>query len=349
MRLASLAARPLPRRLAGLVLAACLATTVGCQTPDGKKPAADLPKPPKITAKMPLDEALHAGIDFGGDTLVDVKKLVKKRNQSAAAAKLVFADLEGGIDDYEPHQLLNAGHLVASLPVTLPLPLFDKLVGAERPIARQVGWQLAAIKPTAAVAKAIEVELSRALVDGEEENVLLPQMANAVRVNRLVSAYTMVREGLMRKGNEEFAAAMAFLDPERASDDFLDYLSIATGEELRQLSVQSVNSYACIAILKHLQRYQPRIGNARFGVLFLYAVSRNNALADMAMNVLEGLVPQRTTQLAQLLASHPSWVQIAFLDNARRRMTPKLGLLVAELKQDTTATDVVSEIDEIKL
>ena len=320
-----------------------------CVSASGTGGSATREPPPKITADLPLDKAVSAAIDYGGDTLSEVKRALKRRHALTSAAPLVEARLHDGIGVLEPHQLLNAGHLYASLPVPIAVKTFRELLSSERPLARQLAWQLAAVKPSSALAQAIEVELTRALAEGDEDAVLVPQMANAVRANHLRSSYTLVRQGLMTKGDEEFALAMVALDPKRASNDFLLYLAQAPAEELRQLTLSSVNLYTCVTILHHLQRLPPDMGAPAFDRLFFYAVSRNTALADLAQGLLEGFVPVRTEPLAQMLAKHPAWVQIAYLENARRRMNPKLGLFLSELKKSTAENDVVSEINEIKL
>jgi hypothetical protein len=325
---------------------------VGCASRDGRtasQSASEEPlKPPQIYANMPLKEALGAAVDFGGDTLESVKRLVKRRSEGAKVGPLMEEDLAAGLDTYEPHQLLNAGNLYATFSPTMSPELLSKLVRHERPVTRQLGWQLAAIKPSATIAAAVDRELTRAIADGEEGAVLIPQMANAVLANKLKSSYTLVRQGLMANGDEEYAHAMIGLEPARAADDFLPYLAQAPAEELRQLTLASVNLYTCLAILKHLAAYPPSAGNPALEHLFLYAVSRNTALAEMAQNVIETLVPERTDLMAQLLARHPAWVQIAYVEGARRRAGAKTGLLMAELKKATTEQDVAAEIDQIK-
>lgn len=80
---------------AALELAAC---TLG-----QPKQAAEVVKPPMIYANMPLDKALKAGIDFGGDTLQDVRKLIRRRHEGAKAApalrEAILADLETSADN----------------------------------------------------------------------------------------------------------------------------------------------------------------------------------------------------------------------------------------------------------
>ena len=68
----------------------------------------------------------------------------------------------------------------------------------------------------------------------------------------------------------------------------------------------------------------------------------------MAQTLIEGFVPKRTELVAQFLAHQPAWVQIAYLENVRSRLSPKVGLLLSALKADTAENDVVEEINEIK-
>ena len=233
------------RKTAALATCLALGALAACQTsgPAGQTNVKDPVPPPPITATMPLQSALEAAIDFGGDTLADVKRLVKHRNEGEKAGAMLATALHDNVIKYEHNQLLNACHLYGSMPVPVSVPLFEELVSSDRPLARQVGWQLAAMKPSPLIAKAVDKELTRALTDGDEEPVLIPQMANAVRANRLRGAYTLMRQGLMAKGDEEFALAMITLEPKRSSNDFLDYLALAPAEELRQLTLSSVNLY----------------------------------------------------------------------------------------------------------
>jgi hypothetical protein len=103
-----------------------------------------------------------------------------------------------------------------------------------------------------------------------------------------------------------------------------------------------------MVILKHMKSYPPTAGAVGFENLFFFAVSRNLTLAEQAQGVVEEYIPANTDLLAALLAKQPSWVQIAYLEAARRHMTPKQGILVGELQRTTAETDVVDEIKEMK-
>ena len=328
----------------------CIAMGItACVTNQGSGPAADASlKPPVITEKTSPVEAAQAGVQFGGDLLQEVKRLAKQQKQGKAIGQAAEQILKKEASSLGDKELLNAGNLYASMPVPMDTDLFFGLVNSSRPLARQLGWQLAASKPSTLMAAAIDRELTRALAENEIELALIPTMANAVTTNRLKSAYTFVRQGLIMRGDEEYAQAMMALNPERASEDFMDYLSQAQAEELRQLTLSSVNLYTSVAILKHFQKYPPNMAHAHFEHLFLYAVSRNTGLAELSQTVIESYIPGHTDLLAMVLAKHPAWVQIAYLENARRRMNPKEGLLLTELKKVTSERDVIEEIDEAK-
>lgn len=327
----------------------CIHGVTACVTGSGGAPGADQrPKPPVLTEKTTAPEAVQAAVQFGGDTLQEVKRLAKHQNTGVAIGQAVETVLSKEASSLADRELLNAGNLYSSMPVPLNISLFRSLTNSSRPLARQLGWQLAASKPSPVVGSAMDLELTRALAENEMDLVTIPMMANAVRANRLTSAYTIVRQGLMTRGDEEFAQAMVALSPERASEDFMTYLAQAPAEELRQLTLSSVNLYTAVAILKHMQKHPPNLANAYFDHLFLYAVSRNTGLAELAQITLENYVPAHTDLVAMALARHPAWVQIAYLENARRRMNPKEGLLLGELKKVTSERDVIEEIDEAK-
>jgi hypothetical protein len=205
---------------------------------------------------------------------------------------------------------------------------------------------MAAAMPSRSLARAIDQELGRAIVDNDEATVLIPQMAVAVESNRVRAAYTLLRQGLMTTGQESFAVAMANLDGRRASSDFIDYLAQAPAEELRQLTQNSVNVYTCLIILKHLQSRPAPVSHPGLETLIYYSVSRNNALADLAQVAVEAYLPRDRAQIAIMMARLPQWTQIAFIESVRRRKSPAVTLLLGELKKISSSRDVVEEVDE---
>ena len=319
---------------------------VSCQTPDQANKVAE---PPIISSETSLTDALESAIDFGGPTLSKTKALMEQRQSGTAAARLIEEAITSNLLRYKNNQLFNAAHLYLATGEPIPPSLLQRLVEAQRPIARQLGWQLAARRPSTEMAEAIEEVLGKALEEGNENQLLVPEMGQALIANRLKSSYTWARLGLMEKGSEEFANAMIQLDAGQASTDFLDYLARAPATELRQLTLTSVNLYTCLIILKHLKTLPPPAAHSELDHLFLYAVSRNPALSELGRGVIESLLPEHKDNLALLLARHEAWVQMAFLENVRRQLTPQLGLLLGELKAVTAQRAVVEEINQIRL
>ena len=304
---------------------------------------------PAISKDMPLDEALEAAIHFGGDTARQVRKLIVKRKEWPAAEKYLVQAIDDGMIKYENRNLSNAVMLYVSGPVKPSAVLFRKMVGSGRPLARQLGWQMAGALSGKVMSQAIEQELTRALTEGEETELLIPQMAMAVQANRLVSAYTMVRQGLMTTGHEDFATAMAVLSPERASDDFLDYLALCPAEELRQMSVSSINVLAANVALNHFLKFPPRISHPQLENLFYFAISRNPALSELGGVVTDHLASMYRSQLAMTLSRLPVWAQVAYIETVRRNLTQTRRTFLSELKKTSPQAEVSEELGEFKL
>lgn len=320
----------------------------GCATTAPKNPK-EVKEAPTIANDMPLEDALQAGIDFGGDTARSVRKLVTKRKEWPLAERFLADAIQEGIIKYENMQLVNALMLYVAGPVKPSEVLFQKMVSSGRPLARQLGWQMAAALPGKVMKQAIEREMNRALMEGEEADILIPQMANAVEANRMVSAYTMVRQGLMTTGHEDFASAMATLNPEQASADFLDYLSLCPPEELRQMTVSSVNVYAAIIALNHMRKHPPAMSHPNLEILYYYAISRNSALNDLGMSLVDQLGERNRQQMVITLTRLPAWAQVSFVEGSRRNLTPGRRVFLSELKNLSPQAEVAEELGEMKM
>jgi len=304
--------------------------------------------PPEITSKMSLDDLLKAGIQHGGATLVKVKNTIQKLKRWPDANRVLEPALIEGIVKYNNPQLVNTANLFQSSTSYLPLNVFNKLVTSGRPLARELGWQLAANMPSQGIAKAIEDHITNSINDGEEQDLLVPAAAMAVQANQLTSAYTLMRQGLMTNGDEAFAKAMSILDPHRSSDDFLNYLALAPIEELRQMSQHSVNMYTCMLILRHLSAFPASPSHPRYEHIFMYAISRNNGLAELGNLALAKQFERSRRDLAVILARMPSWIQIAFIENVRRTSTSESTQFLAELKQISSQNEVLEELGVVQ-
>ena len=304
-------------------------------------------KPNRFNARTTVDQAIEAAINSGGQTVEEARRLITQRKQWAAAHRTIEAAIQDGIIKYDNIRLANVVALYQSSTLPASVSLFERMIGSGRPVARQLGWQVAAAMPSRGMVVAIDRELGRAIIENDEATVLIPQMAIAVQANGMKSAYTLVRQGLMMSGQEAFALSMARLDPQRASADFLDYLALATPEYLRQLTQNSVNIYTCLIALKHIQNHPAPLSHVHAEHLVYYAVSRNNALADLAQMALESYLPVERSQMAIMMSRMPQWVQLAYVESVRRKKFSSVTLLLGELKKISSSTDVIEEVDEV--
>ncbi len=304
-------------------------------------------KAPSITDEMPLQDVLQAAQAHGGDTLEAALKRIDRKREVPAAAIWAREQVVKRGGDLEGVELLSTVRLYQEHVAELDQVIFLKLVRDERNLARQLGWQLAANMPSPKVAQWAQDELSVALERGNEQSHMLPQMANAVSANRLGSLYTYMRQGLLSTGDDAFVRAMIRLSPERASADFLDYLALAPIEELRQLTQRSINVYSCMMILRHLALYPAPVHHANYEQVFLYAVSRNMTLSNLANMAIESDLTRAREELAMTLARLPSWIQVAYIESARRNRSTQVSLFLGELRRVSSQEDVIAEIDEV--
>lgn len=325
---------------------ACLVLilSLGCASLS-KKPKAI----PKITEKMPLTEVLANGIEYGGQTMADANRMIRKRGEWKKAEPHLYKLLSAEDDSVSPSSLINTMELFRASQSARSPQVFRRFVRNEALLRRQLAWQLASDVPSNGMGREIEDYLTEVVSENELNLAFVPAMADAVASNRLTDSYTIVREGLFYSNDIAFARAMITLNPSRSSGDFLEYLAKAPVEELRQMSMKSVDVYTCTLILEHFRAYPPPASNGRIETLFYYSISRNNALAEMARDVLEKYLPLHSEVFAFALSRLPSWMQLAFIERSSKRMTPVISLFLSDLKKVTADKDVSDEISGLKL
>ncbi len=303
---------------------------------------------PEISDITPDEDALKIAIDFGEPSVQKALKHINRKNSWTANAKILEQLITDNSTKYENRQLTNAVMLYQYAPLNVSESIFTHLVSSPRPLAKQLGWQLAAAKPSKGLARAIDKELSRAVLQNEEESTFLPQMAAAVKANRLASSYTLLRMALFQNGNEAFVTAMSALNPKAASEDFLVFLAQVPPEELRQLTLTTVDVYAAMSALKHLQKNPASISNPHMPHLFYYAVSRNPGVSETANSVLDSYYAFYKPELARMLSLLPAWVQVAYVESTRRNNNPQRVSFLLDLKKVTTQSEVAEELNEIR-
>lgn len=305
-------------------------------------------KAPAITTTMPLEEVISIALEHGGRSLEDARARIKAQKEYPKAEPLLFNFITNRSRDWPTNSLANALTLYRLRPPKKVVAVFEDLVREKNQTYRQMAWQLAGAFPSSAMAISIDKYLTDLVADDELEQAFVPDMASALANNRLKSSYSVVREAFYLKGDVDYARAMAQLQPESASADFLAYLQRPSIEELRQLNLETVNIYTCTLILQHYTHYPPAISSGLAETLFKYSVSRNHGLADMSREVIEKYVVKHGRYLALVLARMPTMIQIAFVEKSNRQMTPMITRLLDELMDASPSKDIVEEIQNIR-
>ncbi len=322
------------------------ASLLGCQTLNKDD---DSNKPPQITKEMPLDEVIDAAVRFGGQTMSSAKKEISRRGQWAETSRKTRQLLDDKQDEWNTSAMINGINLYIGSAPQNPDQLFKNLVRSDKPVVRQLAWHVASVLSSDVMAKAAEEELTRLVKRGSMQGEYFPQLARAIASNGLKDSYSILREGLFVTHSDAYSEAMMAINPVQASEDFLHYLSTVPVEELRQITITSINVYTSLGILRHMLGYQASVTHPKFQHLFLYSISRNVALKNIAREVIETYVPQHKEYLAIVLARMPTWIQLAYVEGSRHRMTPVARRLLSELKRVTPEKAVVDELKSIRL
>jgi hypothetical protein len=301
----------------------------------------------EMNQKTPLADLLDIALTYGEEPMDKAKKLISKRKlwpQTAQALQILILDHH---ESWPSARLMNGFALYQMAKDPKSPKVFQKTVRSDRLLAQDLAWGLAAHLPSPAMAKEIESRLDEALIYEEIQDLFRPQMPLALAANQLTKSYSFLKQGLITTNHPTFVEGMAKLNPKQASGDFLDYLAQAPVEELRQLNLKTVDLMSCLGMLAHMKEVPPPVTHPRFEALFLFSISRNTALNELARSVLGTYLPRESETLSIILSAQPSWVQLAYIENARRDFTPALGLLLSELKKRTAQKDVIHELNQV--
>jgi hypothetical protein len=324
-------------------LAICSGIAMSCVTAQD----AENPPPPQITEETDTLEALQFAVVHGGEVLSQTKDLIQKRQACTASLTWLKEQIDQLILAESDRQLIHAAHLYMSCPDAESPRMYLKMVQSKRSLAQKLGWLIAASYPSMTMAEQVEAELGRLIEQDLMAKQYSAEMARAIQSNQLKGSYTILREGLFENGDPAFVEAMITLNPQRCSEDFMTYLSRADFEDLRQISIPKINMMSTSLIFSHFLSYPPSIAQPEISSLFLYAISRNRPLAEMATTVVVSYLPSQTRSMALILSTMDSAVQMALIEQVRRNLNSELRLFLEELKSMTAKKEVMEEISAI--
>lgn len=317
-----------------------------CATLGGRHSAKEAPK---LTLKTPINEVLDTAIEYGGQSMAEANEIITYRKQWPMAGKLLREAMERNVYTYDTQQMVHGFQLYVRSGDGDAVILFDKFARLSRPEVQRLAWSLAAAMPSANMKIAIERRLDEAVKKNDLKSLAHYEFAKAIRDNKIKTSYTVVREVFYITPELDFAKAMSEIDPEQATSDFLDYLSRVTFEEVRQIHFTSVDLIVAAFAFEHMSRYKPDLSHPAAATLFYYSVSRNRGIAEAAFNLILSYVPEQKEILGFMLASTPTPVQLAFVENARVNMTPQSSMLLKSLRYMTARQEVIEELRALNI
>lgn len=304
-----------------------------------------------ITSKTPTSRVVNIALDKDQKTVEIARKLITVRSDwKKVMPQLESLILKVPVEIYRNQErILRATSIYLGSTEPANPKFFSKLMNSDHLFHFKIALLIAGNMPSREVASVLDAHLSKIVVLDDKSRLHNPILANAIMANNLGSSYSLMRASLMATGHESFAEAMAALAPRQASDDFLNYLAKASIEELRQLTVKSINLIACDVILKHLAKYPPTVTHQNIIQLFHYSVSRNQLLSHLAQSALKPQLKRHRTYLATMLARMPAWLQISFVENLKYDMSRDRKLFASDLRSVSVNDDVIYEIDSLRL
>lgn len=305
---------------------------------------------PQITDKMSTEKIVSIALDYGGVSLNVAKEKITKRGVDDGVASILEKELFEKQESLSEQRLANGVNLYQHTKKGANPELVKVMIYSKRSLSNDLGWMMAANFPSDHMRVIVEDYLTLKIEAGEELSLLKPFIASAIKNNNVVSAYSVARLGLMQsEDNLAFAEACAKLKPEEASTDFLTYLSRASLDDLRQLNQRSINMQTASFALRHMQKFPPQVSDPHIDVLFLYTLSRNNALSENAFDLLNKFYGDYMEVLSLKLSRLSEWVQMCFVEQMREKINTTTRRFLLSLQSSTPYPTVVDEIKDLKL
>lgn len=317
-------------------------TLVSCATLEEDK------GPPALTEKTSIQMIFDTAIQYGGDTLKKAKMLTAKTGRWSQLSSISYQYLLKKVPTRDAQQVHRAASLYLVSTPRVDLRIVKTLSRSRRPDLELIAWQMCSVRPSESTRSFLEEEASYFISSNQEARIMTPEFAYAVSSNQVKSLFSVMVRGLSTQGSDVFARAMISLNSGDLSQPFMDYLSRADLDDLRQINQKTIDPYTSLVILRYFLSHPLPIGHQQLGHIFLYAVSRNIALSDMAREVIEYQLPLHKEVLVQSLARQPLKVQVAYVETIRQNPTSHHRQILFELKKMTRYSEVIEEINSIK-
>ena len=296
---------------------------------------------------MPMSEIVAVAVSGGSEKLVEAQALIKTEKRVPELRAYINPYIRDNLKTLPASSLASAAQLYQIANKQYDTDVLRALIRHKNEEVSRKGWLMTAIVPSAKMQKFIRSEVDVFIVNNAEKSLLIPEFADSVRINRLDDFESLLTMGLLEKGHDAFAKALVELHPLTSAEHFLDYLSQADIEDLRQINQKSIDMYTSLVILRYFVTAPVPPSHPGIGHLYLYAVSRNPALSEMAQVVLDRQFPNAEQEFIFALAQQPVQVQVSMIEQIRQQPTSNFKRLLSGLKDVTRFDQVIEEINAI--
>lgn len=299
-----------------------------------EKPRPDVEVAASALRKMNLKQLMDHAVNTSDRQRADIATVLTQKAWWGQAAAITATKLnqKATLDRTETVRLLS---LFTLGPSSSAAKVFIASSDQTVPEINKANWLLAAANPSPQMAKMVQKKLSSRLSNqGGPPSVIMPAVAKALAANGIKEAYTLIRTSLDQTDNSDYAHAMASLEPNHASEDFVAYLAKIPVDEIREGVFLHSNKHTCYDILTHLRRYPPAVHHPNFEHLFLFAVSKDKDIANAARNVITKAMPNNEEHLALVLTRLPEPIQTEYLNQREENLSPSETLFFDAVRKN---------------
>lgn len=294
----------------------------------------------EATSIAALPSWLKSAIAKGPPAEKNVTSRIESENQWASLEEYILSSSD------EAKLISTAVAYYLKGPCQRRRDVFLGLVKQDSMPLHQLAWNVATLKPSPELAKEISEILAQALMTGALDPLLKPEVANAIKTNHVVNAYTFLRRGLTESGGPAFAKAMLEIEPKMAVDDLLTYLGRADADALVAGNLIGVDPPTISVILEFLVTSPPGLDHPNFGHIILLGTINRDDDSILAQQIVLTKAKSEPEKSAFLLAKMPEAVQLHYLKIVRGQGTEEYRAFVDELSKTTSSTKVTTSIKD---
>lgn len=288
-------------------------------------------------SSLDLSEMINRSIGSHSRSLIRLTtQHIIDAQKEDVAAQVISSRLESDVLSSGPRgpDIRAALEMYKQLPHADKAKIFSVLISSRQDETKKLAWSLAAELPSEGMAEAIKSTLAKIIGNAGVDKTLkiTPEVALAIKKNRIIEAYSLVKTTLMGGGHPQHVRAMFELNRANASDDLLTYLAKPGNDEILEGRLQMVGHYTVVAILIGFKDNFPSLHHPDFPILFAYALSKDPDVSEAANVILGNILEAYPKEGALAILQLSEDIQNQYLQNLERSNGPLASSLFEDLR-----------------